>query len=79
MVTFLSSSGARRLSRMDLGASQNSSRKRTPFDAKLTSPGRMFSPLPPPSKAGLEADMCGARKGLVRMSPTPPALFPATE
>ena len=79
MVTLRSSSGPRRASRVDFGASQNSSAKRTPPLARLTSPGRMFSPLPPPRMAALEADMCGARKGRRRMRPRCPVVLPATD
>ena len=79
MLTTRSSSGARSASSVDLGASQNSSRKSTPLVASDTSPGRMFSPLPPPSIAALEADMWGARNGRRRSSPGCPRERPATE
>ena len=79
MHTLRSSSGARRASRVLLGASQNSSRKSTPPVASDTSPGRIFSPLPPPSMAALEAEMCGARNGRVRRRPGRPVVRPATE
>ena len=39
----------------------------------------MFSPLPPPRMAALEAEMCGARNGRRRMSPSCPVVLPATD
>ena len=57
----------------------NSSRKSIPPVASETSPGRILSPLPPPSSAAFEAEICGALKGLVLMRPKPPADAPATE
>ena len=55
MTTFLSSSGLRSASVMDLGIWANSSRNRIPDWASETSPGMMLSPFPPPIIAGIDA------------------------
>jgi hypothetical protein len=55
ITTWRSSTGPLKASITDFGARQNSSRKRIPFSARLTSPGSMLSPPPPPIIAGREA------------------------
>ena len=57
-----SSSGWRSASRAATGNSPSSSRKRTPWVARLTSPGRSDQ-LPPPTSETMEAWWCGARNG----------------
>jgi hypothetical protein len=44
-------------------------RKRTPWWARLISPGRTLNP--PPTSAGSEAEWCGSRNGRSRNKPPP--------
>lgn len=66
MVTFESSSGCLSTSKVDRLNSGNSSRKRTPWCARLTSPGEGFAE--PPSKPASEIVWCGERKGRVAIN-----------
>ena len=65
-----SSSGWRSASSAGRWNSGNSSRKRTPWCARLASPGPRVPP-PPPTIAATEAEWCGARNGGTRTSPPP--------
>lgn len=56
ITTFLSSIGPRRASITLRGICAASSRNSTPFCARLTSPGIMLSPAPPPMIAAREAE-----------------------
>ena len=77
MQTTPSSSGWRSASRAGRANSASSSRRRTPWCARLASPGRM--PGPPPTIAAVDALWCGARKGGVRTSGCSGGRRPATE
>ena len=67
MVTTPSSRGWRSTSRVERLNSGSSSRKRTPWWARLTSPGRGV--VPPPMSPASEMVWCGARKGRRRQEP----------
>ena len=67
MVTTPSSRGWRSTSRVERLNSGSSSRKRTPWWARLTSPGRGV--VPPPMSPASEMVWCGARKGRWRQQP----------
>ena len=68
IVTVPDSMGSRKASNALRGNSGSSSRKRTPWCARLTSPGRGKSAPPPTSPTSLTV-WCGERNGRVRATP----------